>query len=77
MELSVQAKKSFAGFTLEADFTVSGDRIGIFGQSGGGKSTLLLSLPACIVPTRGKSASMAIAFTAVEGGYLCRPKKGG
>jgi len=40
MELSMQAKKNFAGFTLEADFTVSGDRIGIFGQSGGGKSTL-------------------------------------
>lgn len=40
MELTVTARKTFPGFTFEADFTVSGDRIGVFGPSGGGKSTL-------------------------------------
>ena len=41
MELGITATKRFGTFTLEADITVTGDRIGIFGASGGGKSTLV------------------------------------
>lgn len=41
MELTIQVKKSFGSFTLSADCSLSGERIGIFGPSGGGKSTLV------------------------------------
>lgn len=41
MELKIQAHKSFQGFELCIDSTLSGERIGIFGPSGGGKSTLV------------------------------------
>jgi molybdate transport system ATP-binding protein len=41
MELQVQIEKRLGKFLLETDFTVRGDRIGIFGPSGGGKSTLV------------------------------------
>lgn len=54
MELSVQARKSFPGFTLEADFAVSGDRIGVFGQSGGGKSTLAALIAGLHSPDAGE-----------------------
>ncbi|HEY3276675.1 MAG TPA: molybdenum ABC transporter ATP-binding protein [Syntrophorhabdaceae bacterium] len=41
MELRVSAQKRMGRFLLEADFVIQGDRIGIFGPSGGGKSTLV------------------------------------
>src|SRR5690242_12307600 len=41
MKLSMAVTKSFGDFTLSADFTAKGGRIGIFGKSGGGKSTLV------------------------------------
>lgn len=41
MELIVEAKKSFGNFTLQANCALRGERIGIFGPSGGGKSTLV------------------------------------
>ncbi|WP_243374925.1 molybdenum ABC transporter ATP-binding protein [Geotalea sp. SG265] len=54
MELYVQASKSFVGFQLETDFTVSGERIGIFGQSGGGKSTLAALIAGLHSPDKGE-----------------------
>ena len=41
MELHFSAQKRFSTFSLDADFTVTGNRIGIFGPSGSGKSTLI------------------------------------
>ncbi|MBP1750828.1 MAG: hypothetical protein H6Q52_3367, partial [Deltaproteobacteria bacterium] len=41
MELSVSVEKNFRKFRLNTEFSVVGDRIGIFGPSGGGKSTLV------------------------------------
>ena len=41
MELSMNVRKSFGSFTLEADFTVTGAKVGVFGESGSGKSTLV------------------------------------
>jgi molybdate transport system ATP-binding protein len=41
MELRMAVRKSFGAFNLETDFTVTGDKIGVFGQSGSGKSTLV------------------------------------
>lgn len=41
MELTFAAQKQLDKFFLDMDFTVAGDRIGIFGPSGCGKSTLV------------------------------------
>ena len=41
MELKVDVKKRYGGFSLETGFTVAGERIGVFGASGSGKSTLV------------------------------------
>jgi len=41
MELRATVMKSFGGFSLNADITASGTRLGIFGASGSGKSTMV------------------------------------
>ena len=48
------AKKSFASFTLATGFTISGDRVGIFGVSGSGKSTLVSMLAGLVEPDSGE-----------------------
>ncbi|HEX8960617.1 MAG TPA: molybdenum ABC transporter ATP-binding protein [Geobacteraceae bacterium] len=53
MELRVAAIKRFGAFTLDVDFTTSGDRLGIFGESGSGKSTLVNLLAGTIAPENG------------------------
>lgn len=40
MKLEVQLKKQLGTFDLSANFSICGERIGIFGPSGSGKSTL-------------------------------------
>ena len=54
MQLSMKVKKSFNAFTLATDFTVSGDRVGIFGVSGSGKSTLVSMLAGLVAPDSGE-----------------------
>lgn len=41
MRLDVQLKKKVGDFQIDMDFSLSGQRIGIFGSSGSGKSTLM------------------------------------
>lgn len=41
MELTVKIRKQFGTFHLDADFQIQGNKIGVFGPSGGGKSTLV------------------------------------
>ena len=53
MELRVAIQKQFGTFYLDADFAIQGDRIGIFGPSGGGKSTLVGLLAGLHQPDRG------------------------
>jgi len=54
MELHMAVKKSFGAFTLDADFTLTGKRVGIFGQSGSGKSTLVGLLAGLAAPDEGE-----------------------
>ena len=54
MQLSMKIDKSFGAFTLSADFTVTGDRVGIFGTSGSGKSTLVSILAGLLKPDSGE-----------------------
>ena len=54
MELHMAVHKSFGAFNLQTDFSVSGERIGIFGQSGSGKSTLVGLLAGLGKPEEGE-----------------------
>lgn len=54
MQLVMTAKKHFGTFTLATDFTVTGDRVGIFGASGSGKSTLVSMLAGLLPPDSGE-----------------------
>jgi len=54
MQLSMKTVKSFEAFSLSADFTVSGDQIGIFGASGSGKSTIVSMLAGLLEPDSGE-----------------------
>jgi len=47
-------KKSYNGFTLSTGFSVSGERVGIFGVSGSGKSTLVSMLAGLVAPDSGE-----------------------
>lgn len=53
MELRVRVKKSFGEFSLDAAFTSEGDRLGIFGESGSGKSTMVNLLAGTMTPDDG------------------------
>lgn len=53
MELAVQVVKRFSSFHLNADFSATGKRIGIFGPSGSGKSTLFGLLAGLVRPDDG------------------------
>ncbi len=53
MELRVAAQKRFGGFFLDVDFTVRGDRVGVFGPSGCGKSTMVGLVAGLTAPDKG------------------------
>jgi molybdate transport system ATP-binding protein len=53
MDLKVDVKTRFSAFSLEMDFHIQGDRIGIFGPSGSGKSTLVNLIAGLSKPERG------------------------
>jgi len=54
VQLSMTVKKSFNDFSLSTGFSVSGDRVGIFGVSGSGKSTLVSMLAGLVAPDSGE-----------------------
>lgn len=54
MQLIMTTGKRFGAFALDTDFTVSGDRIGIFGVSGSGKSTIVNMLAGLLAPDSGE-----------------------
>ena len=56
MDLRMAVQKRFGAFFLDVDFSISGERIGIFGPSGGGKSTVVGLLAGLIRPDRGRIA---------------------
>ena len=54
MQLRMTAEKRFGAFALATDFTIGGDRIGIFGVSGSGKSTIVNMLSGLLEPDSGE-----------------------
>ncbi|MEN6469675.1 MAG: molybdenum ABC transporter ATP-binding protein [Smithella sp.] len=53
MELRITAQKKLNPFFLDVNFTIEGNRIGIFGPSGCGKSTLVSLIAGLTDPDRG------------------------
>ncbi|KZK73583.1 MAG: molybdenum ABC transporter ATP-binding protein [Pelodictyon luteolum] len=54
MRLRFDVKKSQGSFTLDASADITGERIGIFGRSSSGKSTLIHLLSGLLEPDRGE-----------------------
>jgi molybdate transport system ATP-binding protein len=53
MDLNVDIKKRFGAFSLEMGFHIQGERIGVFGPSGSGKSSLVNLIAGLSVPEKG------------------------
>ncbi len=53
MKLSVDIKKNFPGFTLEAAFSTDGQTLGLLGGSGSGKSMTLKCIAGVVSPDEG------------------------
>jgi molybdate transport system ATP-binding protein len=53
MDLKVDVKQRFSSFSLDMDFRIQGDRVGIFGPSGSGKSTLVSLIAGLSKPETG------------------------
>jgi molybdate transport system ATP-binding protein len=68
-------EKSFGPFTLAADFTVSGDRVGVFGVSGSGKSTLVSMLAGLQEPDSGEILLDGDCLFSSEKGINLRPEQ--
>jgi molybdate transport system ATP-binding protein len=54
MELRVNAAKRYGSTILEYNFAVTGERVGLFGESGSGKSVLVGMIAGLIQPDRGE-----------------------
>jgi molybdate transport system ATP-binding protein len=54
MELTLNVRKNYGTFTLEADIALTGDHTGLFGPSGSGKSTLVGMLAGLVKPDSGE-----------------------
>ncbi len=54
MQLDVSVQKKLGNFQFNADFSLSGRRIGLFGPSGSGKSTLMHLLAGLLKPDSGR-----------------------
>jgi len=75
VQLSMAVHKSFESFSLSTDFTVSGDRVGIFGSSGSGKSTLVSMLAGLVEPDSGEITLDGDCLFSSEKGINRRPEQ--
>lgn len=75
MKLSMTVRKMFNNFNLSTDFTLDGDRIGIFGTSGSGKSTLVSMLAGLLQPDHGEIFLDGICLFSSSQGINLPPEK--
>jgi molybdate transport system ATP-binding protein len=75
MQLSMTVKKRFETFTLTADFSISGERVGVFGVSGSGKSTLVSILAGLLKPDSGEIVLDGECLFSSSHGINIRPER--
>jgi molybdate transport system ATP-binding protein len=75
MQLTMNVRKSFSAFSLSTDFTIDGDRVGIFGASGSGKSTLVSMLAGLLQPDSGEIVLGGEYLFSREKGINLRPEQ--
>ena len=75
MQLSMNVRKGFGGFALDVDFSVAGERFGVFGASGSGKSTLGGLLAGLIMPDAGEITLEGDCLFSSTKGINLRPEQ--
>ncbi len=75
MNLSIRATKRLGPFLLDADFAVSGTRIGVFGPSGSGKSTVMRLLAGLLRPDSGEIVLDGTTLFSDRGGIDIPPER--
>lgn len=75
MNLVLNVQKSFPGFRLAADVSLTGDTIGIFGSSGSGKSTLVSMLAGFLKPDVGEIIMDGETLFSSSGKINVRPEQ--
>ena len=75
MQLSMTARKRFPAFSFCTDFTISGERVGIFGESGSGKSTLVSILAGLQEPDSGEITLDGDSLFSSEKSVNLRPEQ--
>lgn len=54
MDLKVDIRKCLGSFTIDMDFQIMGERVGVFGPSGSGKSSLISLISGVLRPEKGR-----------------------
>ncbi len=75
MQLQVAVHKRLGTFDCKVEFTLTGQRIGIFGASGSGKSTLMHMLAGLLKPDRGRIVLDGIPLFDSTAGINLSPEK--
>ena len=72
MQLDVSVQKKQGAFQFDAEFSLTGHRIGLFGPSGSGKSTLMHLLSGLLKPDSGLFVWTTQCCLTVRPGSICR-----
>jgi molybdate transport system ATP-binding protein len=75
MQLDVAVHKKLGSFRFDAEFSLTGRRVGIFGTSGSGKSTLMHLLAGLLKPDSGCISLDSLTLFDSAAGINLRPEK--
>ncbi len=75
MHLEVAVRKQQGAFRFDAEFSLDGDRVGVFGASGSGKSTLMHLLAGLLKPDSGQIILGETTLFDSEAGINVPPEK--
>lgn len=75
MLLTMKVRKRFGAFELETDFTITGQKVGVFGASGSGKTTLVSMLAGFVRPDSGEIVLDGECLFSSDGRINRRPEQ--